>query len=149
MANGFKSGGRDFSPGESGNPNGRPALPEDLNDARRLNKSELERILNESIHLTAEELGARIKAPTTTSLELIVLKIIAAAVNRGDERRLGFLLDRLVGPVPKKVQLGGDAENPSPVHFGVLTKEQRRDLINDARGGSIPAPVPTEEKESE
>ena len=108
MAKGNKTGGKDFEPGRSGNPNGRPRLPEDLREARALNKTEFERILNLGIHLTAEELKNRLEAKGTPTIELMVLKIIAAAVNRGDEKRLGFILDRLIGPVPKSVDLSAN-----------------------------------------
>lgn len=108
MAKGVKTGGRDFKPGQSGNPNGRPPLPEEVRIARSLNKAEFERIVNEYIHMSLVEIQDRAKDPSTSALEVIIAKIVAEAIKRGDERRLGFILDRLIGPVPKNVQLDSE-----------------------------------------
>lgn len=98
-------GGRDFKPGKSGNPNGRPTLPEDIKQARALNKIELDRMLNEMIHLTKAELQAKIADPKTTALELMACSVVAKGVQGGDHMRLGFLLDRLVGKVKDQVEV--------------------------------------------
>lgn len=104
---GVKTGGRDFKPGESGNPDGRPKLPEDIKEARKLNKIELERILNEYMHMPLKDIQARANLPDTPAFEVLLAKIIAEGIKKGDEKRLGFLLDRVVGPVKAKLSLDG------------------------------------------
>jgi hypothetical protein len=105
MALGKKTGGRDFKPGVVTNPNGRPKLPEELKAARALNKQELERLLNEYLSMPIQEIKAKASDPTTPSLHVIVAKIVAEAISKGDQQRLGFLLDRLIGPVPKSLDV--------------------------------------------
>lgn len=114
MAYGRKTGGRNFKPGQSGNPNGRPVLPEEIKEARRLNKAEFERILNQYIHMPLEDIKTRASDPTTPALEVLVAKILAEGIKRGDEKRLNFIVDRLVGPVKRKVSLDG-GEDGSPI----------------------------------
>lgn len=103
-----KENPRAFKPGQSGNPNGRPPLPPDLKGARQLNKIELERMLNECIYLSASEIKSQLQDPTTPAIRLIVLKIVGEAISKGDEKRLNFLLDRLIGAVKKEIDLGGE-----------------------------------------
>jgi hypothetical protein len=107
MANPNPSPATRFQPGQSGNPNGVPKLPEDIKAARKLNKTEMERVLNLFIHMTAEELQTYMKRPDTTSLELMVGKVVALAISKGDEKRLGFIFDRLGLVVKQKVSLDG------------------------------------------
>lgn len=96
-----KTGGRDFKPGQSGNPNGRPPLPADLREARALNKVELERVLNKFLFLSQDEIKAMAKNPEAPALEVAVAKVVEMAITHGDDRRLDFLITRLVGNVPK------------------------------------------------
>lgn len=130
-----------FQPGESGNPNGRPPLPEDIRQARKLNKIELERVLNEYIYLNASEIKARLQDTTTPALELMVGKIIAESIKKGDERRLSFLLDRLIGAVKTKVSVDG-GEDGEPVgvrvHRDVIERIEQIEGAKDA----VPAPQP-------
>lgn len=133
MANGEKTGGRDFQPGQSGNPNGRPRLPEDLKAARRLNKVELDRILNEYLHMSLNEIKERASNPDTPALEVMVAKVVAEAIKRGDEKRLGFILDRLVGPVKTKVALEGGGDDTPPIKMD-MSEAKLIEVIRIARG---------------
>lgn len=103
MAIGKKTGGRDFEPGQSGNPNGRPPTPEDIKQARKLNCAEFERIANKYLHMTHAELGAAVKSGNATVLEMMVASIISKAVTKGDQIRLEFLLKRLIGDPVERI----------------------------------------------
>lgn len=107
MANGFKTGGRDFKPGESGNPAGREPLPEDIKQARKLNKIELERILNEYLYMTLKEIQVKANHAETPALEVFVAKIIGEGIKKGDHFRLNFLFDRVIGPIKAKLSVDG------------------------------------------
>lgn len=108
MAKGKKTGGKSFKKGESGNPNGRPSLPDDVKEAREINKIELERILNKYIHMTFKQIQKVCADDATPVLDLMICKIIGEAIKKGDQVKLGFILDRLpVGPVKKTINLDG------------------------------------------
>src|SRR5436190_23027195 len=100
MAKGKKTGGRDFEPGQSGNPDGRASLPEDLKRARSINRIEFERILNEYLNFRIEELESKLSDPSTRAIELIIAKVILENIKRGDPARMTFLFERLVGRPP-------------------------------------------------
>lgn len=104
MPRGKKTGGRNFLPGQSGNPNGRPNVPEDLKQARNLNRIELDRLLNKMLGSTKAELETILKNPSSTLLEITVCGILAKAAQGGDHQRLNFILERLVGKVKDVVE---------------------------------------------
>lgn len=105
MASGFKTGGRDFKPGQSGNPAGRAKLPEDIKEARGLNKIQFERMLNRYLAMSAPEIKTIAESPKTPALDLIVAKVIYEAIKKGDDKRLDFMLNRLIGPVKQILQI--------------------------------------------
>lgn len=88
-----------FKPGQSGNPEGRPRIPMDLKEAKSVNKIEFDRVLNKYMYLKAPEINAALKSDDLPMMELVVAKIVAKAFNEGDQRRLEFILDRLIGKV--------------------------------------------------
>lgn len=112
MAKGKKTGGRNFKPGQSGNPKGPATIPADIKAARELSKIEFERIANKYLFMTKNEITAAAMNAETPALELLVGSIVHKAVVEGDERRLNFLLDRLIGKVAERI--GGPDGKPLP-----------------------------------
>jgi hypothetical protein len=108
MAKGFKTGGRDFKKGHNAPGPGRPAVSKELQATRQLNSSELVRILNELVHADKETLITKTKDPKTTVFELIICSILKNAYDKGDQQRINFILDRLVGKVKDQVEHSGD-----------------------------------------
>lgn len=106
-----------FKPGQSGNPEGRPRIPMDLREARSVNKVEFDRVLNKYMYLKAPEINAALKSDELPMMELVVAKIVAKAFNEGDQRRLEFILDRLIGKVPLEAP-----PPPPPTEFEISQK---------------------------
>jgi hypothetical protein len=115
MAKGKKTGGRDFKPGVSGNPGGAIKLPEDIKQARKLTRVELERILNRFVYMTKQEIIDIARDPKTTGLELMIASLVSKATNEGDYKRISFILDRLGFIVAQKMEHSGDIGNPRVV----------------------------------
>ena len=105
MAKGKKTGGRDFKPGQSGNPKGGPGLPKDLRDARKINQRELERVINLYLYMDRASLNEAIKDPKTPMVEIIAASIIAQAAQKGDQQRLEFILARMIGKVTERIEV--------------------------------------------
>jgi hypothetical protein len=99
MAYGKKTGGRDIKEGEVLNPNGRPKLPDDIKEARKLNKLEFERIVNKYLYMKKEEITEALRDPDTPAIEMAVAQLIVKGITLGDPVRLNFLLERLLGKV--------------------------------------------------
>ena len=93
-----------FKPGQSGNPSGRPKLPEDLKKARRLNQIEVGRLMNRFSDMSIGELRKLMENPSVSTLDLMIGKIVIEAIKHGDQSRLNFILDRMIGKVTEKVE---------------------------------------------
>lgn len=106
------SRGRPFKKGQRANPKGRPKTPSDIKEARGLTRFKFEKLVNKFLGMTKEEISLAIKDPNTPSLDLMVGSIVHQAVVRGDERRLEFILDRVIGKIPKQVELTGAGGGP-------------------------------------
>ena len=94
-----------FKPGQSGNPSGRPKTPEDIAKAKRLNQHELDRIINKYLWMDREAMQARLKDPSTPMMEIMVGSIVAQAAQKGDQQRLEFILQRVVGKVKDQIEV--------------------------------------------
>ena len=94
-----------FKPGKSGNPGGKPKVPNDLKEARKLNQIELERTVNRYLFADRETLQKAIKNPSTPVMELMVASIMAQAIRLGDQQRLEFILSRLIGKVKDQIEV--------------------------------------------
>lgn len=107
MARGKKTGGKDWKPGKAPKSPGRPESPPELKEARKLTRTAFEAIINRFIHMTRVELREARSDRGRTQLELIVIAVLEKAEGWGDTSRLNFVLDRLIGKVPDKVEMSG------------------------------------------
>lgn len=105
MAKGKKTGGKDYAPGHKNPGPGRPPLPSDIIEIKKLNIAEMERVLNQCLTMSRAEIDELRKKPDASMLELLVVSIIGHGVNKGDPFRLGFLLDRLLGKVKENHEI--------------------------------------------
>lgn len=104
MAKGFKTGGKDFPKGNSMSP-GRPPIVEEMRQFQQLNQVTLKKILSELIAYTPDQLRAKIADPTATVFELAIASVIKQAVQKGDNTRINFLLDRIVGRTKEVIEI--------------------------------------------
>ena len=88
-----------FKKGHSGNPGGRPKVPEALRGVAELSPTEIKRIIAKYARFTKDELQALLKRTDVPVIEMHVASILAHGVRHGDYARLGFLLDRTIGKV--------------------------------------------------
>ena len=115
MAKGRKTGGRDFQKGYKP-PGGRPKHPEDILKVRPLTNVEFQAILNSYLTMDKDELKALAEAPGTPMLRVIMANLILSA-GKGDQFRLEFMLNRLIGKVP-------DQPKDVNLNFNMLPKDQ-------------------------
>lgn len=131
MAKGKKTGGRDFKKGVSGNPGGSPKIPDDLKEARKLSRIEMERVLNRYIHMTKSEIIRAAQDPLTPALELMIASLISKGTNEGDYRRISFLLDRLGFVVTQDVRVSGGEGGPIKLFSEDQIKRMAKAVLDD------------------
>lgn len=119
MGRGRKTGGKDFAPGVSGNPAGRPPEPEEFKAVRRLTKAEIAECGALILDKTVGEIQAMAKDPTQKMLN-VMLAGMAAAAAKGNPGAFDKLLDRLVGKQKDRIEVSG-----------ALAVRQRYDAMSD------------------
>lgn len=123
-----------FIKGISGNPRGRPLLPEDLRLAKQEKQEDFERIMIKLLDSPIVEIDEILKNPDTDALTLLVGSIIGKALKEGDHQRFNFLLDRLIGKAKENFQLTGPDGGPIEIvrRFKDLPDEELLKMLPDA-----------------
>lgn len=98
-------------------------LTAELKEARKINRYEIERTLNEYLFLSRPQLQAVIQDMNTPMLDLIVCRILANSVLYGDHQGFDFLLNRAIGIASKFADTNPDA--PSTVVFVAPDKQKK------------------------
>jgi hypothetical protein len=101
-----------FQKGQSGNPAGRPRLPEDVRKAMAADQTEFYRSLSKVIRMNRMDLTALTKDPDASVMDLMVASLAARAVKEGDPQRIRLLAERIAGKVPEKIELEGEVSTP-------------------------------------
>lgn len=124
MAKGQKTGGKDFKPGQSGNPNGRPPLPEDVRLVRKMNQAEFDSTIAHMVTLPASRVKEIADSLETPALERALAKTLYLAGRSGDQKRLEVILNRMHGrpQVLKPVDASKDKEKLSELSDEELEK---------------------------
>jgi hypothetical protein len=121
-----------WKPGESGNPGGRPKLPEDIREARKVNRVEVDRVLNRFMNLSRAEIQTITNDPKAPALEFLLASMIIQGHLEGDYKRISFVFDRLIGSVAQNVTMS-DPEG-GPVKVRVFTDDQLKKMAKAALG---------------
>lgn len=98
---------------------GRKKLPPDLLKAKQLTSEEFMRTATELLRLSPQEICNIVNDPATPALKALVGTMIVKAIDEGDERRTDFLLQRIIGKVPDKLETNA----PTTIMFIPATKK--------------------------
>lgn len=111
MALGKKTGGRDYKKGHKNPGPGRTPLSEEIREARELTKVTLLEALNKYLNLSYTELKKISSEGNKAVSDMIVIRLLLHAAIKSDPSRINLVWDRVVGPVPKKIE-GGEEGVP-------------------------------------
>jgi hypothetical protein len=110
MAKGKKTGGRDMKPGENwANPNGRPKLSPEVKEIQKLTNEKLISLMNDLIGCDLPELKAKLSDPKATILKLMLGAVLKQALEKGDDKRIDFLLNRMVGKPKEHIDISSES----------------------------------------
>lgn len=102
MATGKKTGGKDFKKGNPGRPKGSVVVPKAV---KEMNRVEVEKLITKYMKMNRTALAKVAKNLKTPTVDLMIIKIITTAINKGDYTRFSFLLDRTIGKVKESVDV--------------------------------------------
>jgi hypothetical protein len=141
MAKGFKTGGKDWEPGQSGNPLGRRPLPAAYKKIQKLSPHYVRMVISRLARMTKDELYEFLQSSDGSSgpnmLEMMIGAIAVKAAADGDHSKLNFLLDRTIGKVveEKRLQIQPVTYKTSISADGSLVQEVIEAEILDDEGG--------------
>ncbi len=118
MARGKKTGGRNWKPGQSGNPNGRPKKGDTLTDLLR---EYVEGIAVLPVGPEGQKRRVRVK-------KALIREMVNRALGGSDQIMI-HILDRLDGRVVSKLEMTG--EDGGPVGLNII-----RSITGDTKSGS-------------
>lgn len=104
MAKGKKTGGKDWQPGQSGNPKGMTPLTPDQREIRKISKTQIIDLYNKMLTIPAQELAEIAKDKTRQGIELLVARVVIDGITKGDKSAFNILVDRLVGKITDQVE---------------------------------------------
>lgn len=148
MAYGKKTGGKDFIPGQPGGP-GRPHLPQEIREGRKLNQIRVSEVLNKFIDMPLEDVIRFVQDKTNPAMEVLVGSILVHGIKHGDQNRLNFLLDRLIGRV-KEQHEHTFAGNLNSVIVDMVEEIEKSNLsqgVNDGEENSSQEKIGKKEQE--
>lgn len=100
-------GGRRFQKGNPGGP-GKPKTSPEVKELRQLDRSDLEKVVRETLQMTEKQMQARLKDPEITVKEKLAIRIALKGVAKGDQSVMGFLSDFIFGAPAKRIEVKGN-----------------------------------------
>jgi hypothetical protein len=124
MAKGIKTGGRNFEKGHKF-AKGRPRLPDEVKEARKINAKLFHEVLSGYLNNTAKDVNAELKSKPTPNLERIILKILDMAT-KGNLNAANIILERMIGKVPDNLHMSGRVDSKVQVEFISAKKANKK-----------------------
>lgn len=105
---GMKAPGRPFRKGQSGNPKGRPPIPDDVKTARKLTQSEFEIICSKLFFMSVERMDEIIADERTPVMEALVARILSKGIKESSRVELNYFIERFLGKVTENHNFSGN-----------------------------------------
>jgi Family of unknown function (DUF5681) len=118
-----------WKPGVSGNPNGRPRIPEHLRNIPSLTADEVNKIISKYTRMSLPELEQVIAEKKAPALEMAICSNLIKSILSGDYANLSFVLDRSVGKVTEKSEIAVSPKAVSDDDLDLIPKEKLIELL--------------------
>lgn len=97
--------GKPFSKGQSGNPAGRPALPGEVKEIKKLTISQLHEVISLVMGCTFEQLVAMAQDPQSSVIQRMTAALAVRTIKKGDPFTWDGLLNRIVGKPKERLEV--------------------------------------------
>jgi hypothetical protein len=96
--------GRPFKKGDIPNPKGRAPVPEDVREARKVDKEYALSVMSKFLYKSLDELEAMRSDASRPVYEHMLISAAIVSIETGDSSRIDFFLNRLIGKVTDKIE---------------------------------------------
>ena len=112
--------------GEVRNPKGRPALPPEAREVRKMTTEEIIIIGTKLFDLSIKELRKIARSQTLPVKEVALAKVLVQSIKYGDVKRLDTVFNRVVGKVKDVLELAGHVGVGIGKYDGLSLEEIRK-----------------------
>ncbi len=114
-----------FTKGMSGNPHGKPPLPDHLKKIPLVTGMEVHALISKYMRMTPADMALELQSKTLTILDTMILGIIQKVIDDKDHFRLEMLLNRTAGRVKEAPVVTPEAthENDLKEKLNLLEEE--------------------------
>ncbi|MDR3049440.1 MAG: DUF5681 domain-containing protein [Elusimicrobiota bacterium] len=126
---GNKTGKGWFKPGITGNPKGRPSMPQEYNDFKRLSALQYKELVDKYFGMTIKELKEYLNnnRDRLPAVEVWLLKVMNDGMQEGNPGVLDMILNRTIGRPTQKIDIGGRLNVHIPTDVKLLKKWRNED----------------------
>lgn len=114
MPRGGKNKGS-IKPGEVRNPNGPTPLDPAVREANKLTKAQILEVINRMMVVREADISKLISDPNTPMFHKVVAKIFQLALSDGCEKKINFVLDRIIGKTTDRIEV--DHKKPVIIRY--------------------------------
>jgi hypothetical protein len=109
-----KTGGRDWKPGQSGNPKGPPAIDKHVREVKNLSAEEYLELASFLLRATDSDIEQVLSNPDSPKLEKIFAQVLKTTQETGSMSQLDLILNRLIGK-PREAPPGEQSRNSETI----------------------------------
>jgi hypothetical protein len=117
----FKSGHKKYG--------GRTSLPAEIRQIKKITAKNYIEHINEISSLTVSQLKEVANNKTENTLRVCVAKAFLYSIERGEPQRLEYLLQRVLGKVPDKMQADVSTQHKQSEDLRYLTTDELRRIL--------------------
>jgi transcriptional regulator with XRE-family HTH domain len=99
--------GTPWQKGQSGNPKGRPPIPEEIREARKITQAEFERICGKLFYSSVDNLKRVVNDDRAPVMEALVARILLKGIEESSRVELNYFIERFLGKVPEERNVKG------------------------------------------
>lgn len=110
-----------FKKGQTGNPNGRPTVPKEIREFKKLTAQQVEEIVSTLLYATETDIKDLLANPEASQLKRIVASILMATFESGNMTQFDQLLNRVIGKPKETIRHEG--VRPVILDYGDGSKE--------------------------
>lgn len=119
-------------PGQILNPKGRPSGTSHIpKEVKQYNSKIISEIMSKYITMDAAELEKIISDKSLPVIDIIIARILATSIQKSDSIRFNFILERMIGKVPDRIDhtsSDGTMSPPKPLDLSKYTDEELAQL---------------------
>lgn len=116
---------------------GRPKVTEEERRVNKLTRTQFKNAVSKYLKMTKKEMEEEMKNPEVVSLDMAILAVLSKAIDKGDEKRLNWMLEQLFGKLKETTDLNVSGSLGAEIDVTKLSMEQLKFLKSLYESGAV------------